>query len=196
MTKLTDTYNKAFFEWHRPLKEDYLRIGRYLMTTWDDQSYRSILDIGCGNGYFLEAFPSHTDRIGIEASPHCLPEAHRDIRRRILLLDASIQFILGCQYELVICTEVGEHLPEVASDTLVNNITNHAHYMVFFSAATPGQGGHDHLNEQPHEYWIEKFSERGFTVDEKRTKEIREFAATTALSWIRDNAIMFTRVLC
>lgn len=194
MKQLSQTYNKAFFEWHRPLKEDYLRIGKYLADYRNEfnYGYGDVLDIGCGNGYFLEGFPTHVYTVGVESSHCCIPEAHS--RSRIRLMDASMPFFFNELFHLVICTEVGEHLPPESADTLVNNIYNHARRDVFFSAATPGQGGHDHLNEQPHSYWIEKFSERGFTVDEKRTKEIREFAATTALSWIRDNAIMFTRV--
>lgn len=32
-----------------------------------------------------------------------------------------------------------------------------------WSAAVPGQGGHEHINEQFMEYWIELFQERGFS---------------------------------
>jgi hypothetical protein len=38
---------------------------------------------------------------------------------------------------------------------------------VVFTAATPGQGGGaDHVNEQPHEYWIKKFEQRGYDLME------------------------------
>ncbi len=35
---------------------------------------------------------------------------------------------------------------------------------MLFSAAIPCQGGFDHINEQPQDYWIEKFKKRGFTA--------------------------------
>ena len=189
MTKLTEIYDKKFFEWHRPLREDYRKITQYLNHHLEGR-HLSILDIGCGNAYFLEAFPSFTLKFGIEGSHHCLPEVDKHIKSRIRILDVSVPFFVDNVFDLVICTEVAEHLPVEAADTLINNIFNHAGRDVFFSAATPGQGGHHHLNEQPHEYWIEKFKDRGFAVDEDRTKRVREFAATTQLSWIRDNAII------
>jgi hypothetical protein len=34
-----------------------------------------------------------------------------------------------------------------------------------FTAAHPGQGGTDHVNEQPATYWIAKFAKRGFSSD-------------------------------
>lgn len=191
MSELSKIYDKAFFEWHRPLRADYLKIGTMLMLSKD---YSSVLDIGCGNGYFLEAFGSQVLVRGIEGSHHCLNEirAQGVWPGKVSILDVTIPFVLFEKFSLVICTEVGEHLEERHADTLVNNISNHAFMDVFFSAATPGQGGHHHLNEQPHSYWIEKFTERGYVVNDEMTSKIRECAKGTALSWIRDNAIMFT----
>ena len=35
---------------------------------------------------------------------------------------------------------------------------------ICFSAAVPGQGGYQHINEQFQDYWIEKFRARGYTA--------------------------------
>jgi hypothetical protein len=40
---------------------------------------------------------------------------------------------------------------------------------IVFTAAPPGQGGTDHVNEQPPSYWIAKFSVRGFAYDVERS---------------------------
>ena len=57
--------------------------------------------------------------------------------------------------------EVAEHLPESAADTFVKTLTNLSDNIIF-SAAIPSQGGQNHINEQWHTYWIEKFEKRGF----------------------------------
>lgn len=44
---------------------------------------------------------------------------------------------------------------------------------VVVTAAPPGWGGHHHVNEQPQEYWVDKFSEYGFDIDEEETEAIR-----------------------
>ena len=55
---------------------------------------------------------------------------------------------LGRKFDLVQSLEVGEHLPKSAADTFVETLVKHGD-VVLFSAASVGQGGHDHINEQP-----------------------------------------------
>jgi hypothetical protein len=42
------------------------------------------------------------------------------------------------------------------------------------SAALPGTGGKDHVNEQPSEYWMAKFAARGFAHDRALVARVRE----------------------
>ena len=53
------------------------------------------------------------------------------------------------RYDLVICTEVAEHLLAEHADTLIENIDRAAAEWVFFTAAALGQRGFGHVNEQP-----------------------------------------------
>ena len=63
---------------------------------------RSVLDIGCGQGEWLEAF-ALDDMFGVDiAAPEGEHFAGRDLRHP---LD------LGRTFDLVVCLEVGEHLP-------------------------------------------------------------------------------------
>ncbi|HEU4929160.1 MAG TPA: hypothetical protein VFU38_04970, partial [Candidatus Krumholzibacteria bacterium] len=68
------------------------------------------------------------------------------------------------RFDVAVSMEVAEHLPAPAADRYVDMLTRLAPVVVF-TAATPGQGGNDHVNEQPHEYWIEKFASRGLVLD-------------------------------
>jgi hypothetical protein len=70
---------------------------------------------------------------------------------------------LGSQFDLVQCLEVAEHLPPAASETLLDNITRHG-TRVLFSAAVPGQGGENHINERSCEYWRDRFAARGYRL--------------------------------
>jgi len=58
---------------------------------------------------------------------------------------------------------VAEHLPSAAAETFVDNLVRHGR-VILFSAAVPGQGGEQHVNEQPLEYWRAKFAARGYEV--------------------------------
>ncbi len=114
----------------------------------------SVLDVGCGKGEWLEAFDVPR-KYGVDiAAPLGLLFFTHDLRE---------PFDLKQTYDLVLCVEVGEHLPEESSDTLVDTCVRHSRTVVF-SSAVPGQGGAGHVNEQPHEYWHEKFNQRGYAM--------------------------------
>jgi hypothetical protein len=52
---------------------------------------------------------------------------------------------------MVTSFEVAEHIPERLEDRYVDMLCLLGNLIVI-SAATPGQGGMDHVNEQPHAY--------------------------------------------
>lgn len=64
-------------------------------------------------------------------------------------------------FDLIITLEVAEHIPPSLADDFIDLLTEHANF-ILFSAAIPGQGGTEHLNEQYPSYWCNKFMERGF----------------------------------
>ena len=59
--------------------------------------------------------------------------------------------------------EVAEHLPHAKAELFVDNLVAHGD-VILFSAAVPHQGGEHHVNEQPPEYWRQKFKARGYDV--------------------------------
>jgi hypothetical protein len=75
--------------------------------------------------------------------------------------DLTLEVDLGRKFDLVLCLETGEHLPASAAPTLVKSLTHHAD-LILFSAAVPGQGGTNHINERPMSYWLDKFEACGY----------------------------------
>lgn len=61
----------------------------------------------------------------------------------------------------MISLEVAEHLSPRAADTFVASLVSLGDIVVF-SAAIPGQGGQNHINEQRHDCWQEKFQKHNF----------------------------------
>ena len=70
---------------------------------------------------------------------------------------------------------MAEHLPARSADIFLDNLSWHAKKIIFFTAAEPGQGGIDHVNEQPNDYWIEKFNVRGFIFLKSESQNIRRY---------------------
>jgi SAM-dependent methyltransferase len=138
-----------------------------------DFAPKMVLDVGCGTGAMLATLAAQGIEVaGLEYSEAALKHCHRrGLNVRKFDLESSHPPPIAPRFDLVMCLEVAEHLPSHLADRLVDFLTSHGRAVVF-SAATPGQGGRDHVNEQPHEYWIEKFAERRF-----------EHASELSLAW-------------
>jgi SAM-dependent methyltransferase len=161
---------------------------------------KSVVDFGCNAGAWLAACDvlGATDLVGVDYDLADYPSAPELFGAgRVLLTDApliqhdlSTPLDFGRWFDLAICVEVAEHLDggDATADILVNTITNHAK-MVIFSAATPGQGGHHHVNCQPHEYWHERFAKRGFAMRDA-FRPLLHFAPQVD-AWYRENLFLY-----
>jgi SAM-dependent methyltransferase len=149
----------------------------------------SLLDVGCGAGAWLAEYR----RQGV---PICVGVDGDYVKPSSLLVsgstfvarDVAKPFDLGQRFDVVQCLEVGEHLEPLASRTLVRNLVQHGD-MVVFSAAIPGQGGENHINEQPYEFWRTLFAEHGyFPYDFLRPLLINRKAVEI---WYRNNMMLY-----
>ncbi len=76
------------------------------------------------------------------------------------------------KFDLVWSFEVIEHIHPEFEQIFLNTLVRHSD-RVIISAAVPGQGGHGHFNEQLPGYWIKRFSELGFQLNEDMTACLR-----------------------
>jgi len=150
---------------------------------------RSVIDVGCGAGAWLSEYRNRgiEDCLGLDGA-YVLQAGLLIDAEHFLALDVVKDFDVGRRFDLVQCLEVGEHLPEDSSRTLVENLTRHGD-RVLFSAATPGQGGENHINEKSHEFWRRLFEEYGY----KPFDPIRPMIKGNAMveSWYRRNIILY-----
>jgi len=150
---------------------------------------KSVVDFGCGQGAWLSVWSSH----GV---PDCIGIDGEYVDRDGLLIDAekfcgqdiSKEIDLGQSFDLVQSLEVAEHLPASAADTFVANLVRHGD-VILFSAAVPGQGGENHKNEQPYEYWREIFGRYGYVAVDLLRPDIKSNAEIE--SWYRFNSLIY-----
>ncbi|MDD5071590.1 MAG: methyltransferase domain-containing protein [Patescibacteria group bacterium] len=156
---------------------------------------QSVIDIGCGAGIYLKGFSERGVKIkGIDGSPAAKKES--PVRGKIKIYDLCRPLSLKKQFALCLCFEVAEHLPAQCAPTLVDTLTK-ASPLIVFTAATPGQGPRSigHINEQPREYWIEKFKAKNFILDKKLTARIKkEMKTKKVVWWIAKNLMVFKRI--
>jgi SAM-dependent methyltransferase len=133
-----------------------------------------VVDLGCGTGELLREFQERgVSGIGYEKSTTARGIARgKGIEALEIDLARPIDEFDVRRGDLAVSTEVAEHLPKRFADTFVDYLCRTSD-TVLMTAATPGQGGTDHVNEQPNEYWIEKFHRRGFALDRETTERLR-----------------------
>ncbi|OCX70071.1 hypothetical protein A6M27_09980 [Acidithiobacillus thiooxidans] len=124
----------------------------------------SVIDIGCGLGDFLQEFDKFDIKEMLGVDGNHVPINKLSIPEdKFMVHDLRTELKIEKKFELAICLEVAEHIEEKYANVLVKSITD-ASDLVLFSAAIPGQGGTNHVNEKWPEYWQKKFQEYDYIM--------------------------------
>jgi 2-polyprenyl-3-methyl-5-hydroxy-6-metoxy-1,4-benzoquinol methylase len=155
-----DGYNRAFYAFvHATAVTAAAAVVPQLLTLLQ---IKSVVDVGCGDGTWLDAFRqrgvSHT--VGIDGN---------HIERDLLKIPVDQFHPMNLErprrwkerFDLVLSLEVAEHLRASAAKRFVSFLAGLGD-VVCFSAAVPGQSGHNHINEQWPDYWANLFRAHGF----------------------------------
>lgn len=152
----------------------------------------SVVDVGCGIGTWLCVFKEKGIKniLGIDGD-NVDPKLMQIEQHEFRIHDLSKTLQLNTHYDLALCLEVAEHLPEAYSDVLVGTLCKLAD-RILFSAALPSQGGQNHCNEQPFEYWKSKFNQKGYVFKDVFRSKI--WNDTRIDCWYRQNMFLIEKV--
>jgi SAM-dependent methyltransferase len=151
----------------------------------------SVLDVGCGLGTWLSVFieAGVKDVFGIDGD-HVDQSKLFIVEERFFIHDLRTPFDLKRKFDLVLSLEVAEHLPIESAEILISSLCAHSDRIVF-SAAIPGQGGQNHLNEQWSGYWQEIFDQHGYQrIDVLRPQVWNNKSVDV---WYRQNMFVYVK---
>lgn len=184
---MTSAYDTEFFAY---VADESLRSARLIVPMILEMfAPRSVVDFGCGPGSWLRAFMENGvgEVKGIDGD-YLDPSQLVIDEKFVSVADLTEPFRSDRQYDLALCIEVAEHLPESSSSALIDILVTAAP-TILFSAAIPGQGGTNHVNEQWLDYWEGKFAERGYSLVDAVRNRIRD--ESRIASYIRQNLVLF-----
>lgn len=185
----TEIYDDEYYAKRRrdPWRSDAHAVANAIQNHF---SPNSVIDFGCAIGAHLKPFYDGGIEIkGVEGNPEAFK--HAVVPTDYLVRhDLREPYDSERSYDLALCFEVAEHLPEQYADILVNTLTE-ASDTIVMTAATPGQGGTHHVNEQPPEYWHRKFESRGFEYDRESVEVLNDRIQVKKSQWIHENLMVF-----
>lgn len=152
-------YNRRFYA--NNLVRGRSSAQRIAEIVWDLYAPKSVLDVGCGAGMWLEVFRDlgTTSILGLDGA-----WVDREMltipQKNFMAVDLEEGFAVEDQYDLAICLEVAEHLTEQGAKKTIAALARTAP-AILFSAAIPYQGGVHHKTERWPSWWLREFSNHG-----------------------------------
>ena len=151
----------------------------------------SVIDIGCGTAVNLKWFQDMGCRVlGVEGHPDailkakCGPVVLHDYTKGSLEIDH--------RFDLCISTEFVEHVDAKYEANWFTSMR--CADRVLMCHAVPGQGGHHHVNEQPAEYWVERFGQHGFRNLVVESAMFQDSTRRKPAPWGRNTLMLFEKV--
>lgn len=183
--------NAAAFAAREKYRANYETLCQGLSRTLD---FEKVLDVGSANGFIIDGMLRIGKEVrGVELSPSVASVLSEQARSRTTFGDATRLGMIG-PFDLVTCIEVAEHVPPERSMDLVRALVVNSARWIYFTAATPYQGGVGHINCRPHFFWLRAFRQYGFHLDYDRTGAlVDEIGTMQPASWIPLNSLILGR---
>jgi SAM-dependent methyltransferase len=189
-------YDDEFYAEHEEWELSYADLASAINLVFRPAS---VCDFGCGNAFVIHYLKQAGVAVkGVERSREAVPHIPAFVRPEVLIASVTRPLSLG-SFELVISTEVAEHLPKKTSAVFIRNLVQHATTAVLFTAAQPGQWGDGHINCQPRSFWERLFSQHGWRISDSLQYQMLEAIRQRPrvdrfLPWISKNLMVFAPI--
>lgn len=191
-----NVYDERYYNWHKEATANYIKSNM----DWYVSKYspKSIIDYGCGVGYYLLSAYNNgvLDLKGFDIGGENVKKfTPKCIQQYIEYCDIT-KHIETKKYKLVISIETAEHLEPMGTFAYLSNLVNSMYDdgTLLFSAAPPNQSGTGHINLHEKDWWIEQIQKFGLFYDKSKTDFVSSMWATQkAPYYITNNLLIFTK---
>lgn len=121
-----------------------------------------VFDAGCAHGFLVEALRDRgVEAWGRDISDYAISQVRADIRSHCSV--GNLTDKIEGHYDLVVCIEVLEHMPEPEAERAIVNMTSVTDRIVF-SSSPDDFAEPTHVNVKPAMYWLDLFAANGFSA--------------------------------
>lgn len=194
MPALPEIYDRGFFEeWGKGNKKYVESAETIADIIFKRFRPKRLVDLGAGCNVYGHRFATHG--VDVLALDGVVPPKEHSFPIMSVVRDLTVPFdnIFG-RFDLAVCFEVAEHIPESLSDVFLSNILQFSDRLLL-SAAQPNQGGHHHVNERPKRYWVARLAEKGFAYNRPETGRLLTelTAARPPFMWMVEQISVYDR---
>lgn len=151
---------------------------------------KSLLDIGCAYGYV----PIYLRKIGVEAygidiSDFAIAQGNKNY---LVVGDATdLHPFKDRQFEVVIASELMEHIPEVKIDKAIEEAKRVSKRFIIYLIAMTGFTSHDsvhdhdisHVSMKNRKFWLKKFEEYNLVRDREKENTLNTDKLSLKMGW-------------
>lgn len=147
--------------------------------------FKTVADLGCGNAQYVKYLNDNDCYVtGYDGNPNVIKYDNC----HVLNLTKNIKF--NKKYDVVLCLEVGEHIPEQYENILINNIVKICKNKLIISWAVPEQEGFGHINCKENKYIIDLIEEKKFKYSNDESEQLRLSSSQT---WFKNTIMVFNK---
>lgn len=144
-----------------------------------------IIELGCGNGEFLQHFPYH---VGIEGAQAGIDKC---VERKLWVQKKDLReiFYVFTSFPMAVSIEVAEHIEPEYVDAYIHNLKHFSDLIVMTASPDPSEY---HPNPQPREYWIEKMGDE-YTENSEALRNAWKAVIPPEFDYLWKNLMVFER---
>ena len=161
-----ELYSEKYFDSKsHPQEAEALSLYFYMQSVYSElfgKEFKSILELGSGGGFLTKIFQDKSlDFMVVEGTEAGVQRLIHEIgisNRRIVKEDLRQMNSLYRKFDIVMCTEVAEHIEPWFASKIVENCIEHSDNIWFSAAKGTSAPHYHHPNEAPIEAWDNIFA--------------------------------------
>lgn len=182
--------------------EPYVAYLRAIEEVFDLTIINGFADLGCNNGQLIKTlhkkYPD-IEILGLDYFEWAKKHTDTSIQEQIKITDLGLPYDFEKQYDIVNCSEVGEHLEPKVENVLLDNITKASKDIIILTWSNiKNDSNSQHINPHSKKYIISKFDIRGFGYWKEATDKIKNILRLSldgvGYTWWADNIMIFKKI--